>query len=138
MDTEFTNTLRRIIREEVQPIVHKEVDSSLKPINEHLGSLDTSAANLKSSTSSLEVSFSGLDSRLKKLETRFDGLEIQVVNARAEMNHGFRSIESKLAKQDEKLDAMLEAWSIQKQHRRQLDNHELRLSAVESRIPSLT
>lgn len=131
MDTEFTNTLRRIIREEVQPIIHKEVNSSLKPINEHLGGLDASASNL-------EVSFKGLDSRLKKLETRFDSLETRVVNVRAEVNHGFRSIESKLAKQDEKLDAILEGWTIQKIHRRELDDHELRLTAVEDRIPSLT
>lgn len=141
METEFAATLRKIIqeevrlivreevrpiireevipiiREEVRPIVHEEVNVALKPTGRRL---------------------TRLESRLDKLETRFDGLESQVVDLRADMHQGFRGIESRLAKQDEKLDTILEGWTIQKVHRRELDDHEERITAIEHRIPAIS
>lgn len=76
--------------------------------------------------------------RLSSIEARLDSVDLDIINLRADMSTGFRDINSRLEKQDGKLDAMLEAWSIQKQHRRQLDNHELRLTSVEDRISAIS
>ncbi len=43
-----------------------------------------------------------------------------------------------IKKQDGKLDAILEAWEIQKVHRQELNDHEDRIKAIEHRIPAIS
>lgn len=117
MDTQLLDAIRTIIRDEVRNVVREEIQIALKPINARLEKLEK---------------------RFDALETRFDALELEVINLKADMNEGFRRIDNKLKKQDEKIDAMLEAWTIQKTHRRELDSHESRITAIEHRIPAIS
>ena len=117
MDTQLLDAIRTIIRDEVRKVVREEIQIALKPINARLEKLEK---------------------RFDALDLRFDALELEVINLKADMNEGFRRIDNKLKKQDDKIDAMLIAWTIQKQHRRQLDNHEVRIVNVEGRIPAIS
>ena len=76
--------------------------------------------------------------RLSSIEARLDSVELEAINLRANMNEGFKQADSRFEKQDDKLDAMLEAWTIQKVHRRELDDHEHRIQAIERRRPVIS
>jgi len=155
MDDKLTQTLRQVIREEVRPIVKEEVHAvvkdelaslikiELKPINnglnsidDRMGSLETKVDLLESRMGSLETKVDLLESRMGSLEGRMDAFESQMIELRVDMNDGFRKIDIRLKKQDDKLDAILEAWSIQKVHRRELDDHNTRITELEHRIPT--
>jgi hypothetical protein len=79
-----------------------------------------------------------LRQELKPLNARLNTLELEMVNLKAEMQAGFRRIDSEHIEQNEKIDAMLEAWTIQKVHREELDDHEARITATEHRIPAIS
>ena len=49
-----------------------------------------------------------------------------------------RSMDYKLVEQDNKLDTMLEAWQIQKIHRQELNDHEVRIQKIENHIPVIS
>lgn len=48
-----------------------------------------------------------------------------------------KKLDARLQKQDDKLDTILEAWSIQKIHRQELDDHEKRITTIEHHIPAI-
>lgn len=65
------------------------------------------------------------------MNPRFEELETDLKLMHAD-------IKVRLKVQDDKIDTMLEAWEIQKQHRRELDDHEKRITTVEHRIPAVS
>lgn len=75
-----------------------------------------------------------INRKIGTIERRLDSIENESIILRTDTNEGFSRMDIRLKKQDDKLDAMLEAWSTQKVHRRQLDDHEGRIQAVEHRI----
>jgi len=106
---EVHNNVREVIREEVTSVVRVEIQAALKPIYQ----------------------------RLTAIEKRLDKIELEQVNFRAEMNDRFRQLESKLRKQDERIDTLLEGWTIKNKHRQELDNHEVRITTIEQHVPLL-
>lgn len=153
METELTTTLRKIIREEVQKIVHSETGNQL-------GNLKKQYCRVEEQLDSINESLEGLTGRIDGVENRFDELETQIdllkVSTRDElrtfelvqegnfktfefkMNEGFKKVGLNHKNHNDKLDIILEAWNIQKLHRRQLDNHELRITTIEHRIPAIS
>lgn len=106
MDTKLLDAIRTIIREEIQ--------IALRPINV----------------------------RLDRIEARMDRIELEMIKLRRDVEEGFKRIDIrlkamdyKLVEQDNKLDTIQEGWGIQKEHRRELDDHEDRIQAIEHRIP---
>lgn len=134
METELANTLRTIIREEVRPIVREEVELTVRKETKSIMRKEIRPIIREEVHQALKPT----NHRLKQLESRFDNLEIQVVDLRADMHQGFKEIDARFAKQDEKLDTILEGWTIQKIHRRELDDHEVRITSIEQRIPVIS
>lgn len=65
--------------------------------------------------------------RDKELQSRFKSQDNKLT-----------SMSYQLQSQDDKLDAILEAWDIQKVHRQELDDHEDRIQTIERRIPTIS
>lgn len=79
-----------------------------------------------------------LQSALKVINSRLDKLEVEVIQGKTTAQASLRKMVISLKEQDDKLDAILEAWQIQRVHREELDEHEKRIQTIEHRIPALS
>jgi chromosome segregation ATPase len=109
MDTQLLDAIRIIIRDEIQ--------EALKPVYAKLQEHDDQ--------------FVHMHAQFVHMHAQFVHMHAQFAN----IHDQFKSIDYKFKRQDDKLDAMLEAWQIQKVHREELDDHEVRIQAIEHRIP---
>lgn len=76
--------------------------------------------------------------RLGAIEARQDKTEVEIVNLQAFVKSGFRLIREQIYEQSERIDALHEGWTIQKIHRRELDDHKGRITNLENRVPFIS
>lgn len=150
MDTQLLEAIRTTIRDETRTIVRDE-------IRRELGSLEAQYCRMEERLDSIDENILRLEDRMGKVENRLDIVEAKVdelnadikdVNRKLElrirrtaenlefkMNEGFEKAEIHHKHQDDQINSILEGWTIQKLHRRQLDDHEVRIDYIEGRIP---
>ncbi len=86
----------------------------------------------------LKTELDPIKHRLDEIEKRLDTNETEMVNIKAFMHGLEKHIDIRFDEQTERASALLEGWTIQKIHRRELDDHEIRITTVEHRIPAIS
>jgi predicted nucleic acid-binding Zn-ribbon protein len=86
----------------------------------------------------LDAKLEPIKHRLDAIEKRLDAVEVKIVNINARFNALENHLDEKFEEQAQRVDTLLEGWTIQKIHRRELDNHEIRITTIEKRVPLIS
>lgn len=116
MNTELLNA--------ISALLDTKLDAKLEPIYRRLTTIETRLTRI--------------EHQLGSLEKRQDKNEVEMVNLKARFDVLEKHIDEKFEEQAQRVDTLLEGWTIQKTHRRELDDHEIRITTIENRIPAIS
>jgi archaellum component FlaC len=113
------------------------IDQRLTGIDTRFDGIDTRLAGIDTRFDGIDMRLDGIDQRLAGIDTRFDGIDTRLVDLKAELLIRIEAVDTKVGLVLEKVDHLIHrdvANSVaHARFEQRLDNHELRIIALESR-----